>query len=69
MLAVTNNRKPILDTLMKEAIRISESMVLTNATRRYIPEDGIPHIYRRENFKSYIALTAELCSGDVMCLL
>jgi hypothetical protein len=23
----------------------------------YIPEDGILHSYRRENFKSYIALT------------
>jgi hypothetical protein len=27
------------------------------STRRYIPEDGILHSYRRENLKSYIALT------------
>jgi hypothetical protein len=35
----------------------------------YIPGDGILHSHRRENLKSYIALLAELCSGDVMCLL
>jgi hypothetical protein len=30
---------------------------LTRATRRHIPEDDILHIHRRENLKSYIALT------------
>jgi hypothetical protein len=35
----------------------------------YIPEDGILHCHRRENLKSYIALTGWLCGGDVMCLL
>jgi hypothetical protein len=33
----------------------------------HIPEDGILHSHSRENFKSYIALLAGLCSGDVMC--
>jgi hypothetical protein len=59
-LLVTANVIPsslILATLMMEAIRSFGISVLTRVTRRNIPDDGILHSHRRENFKSYIALT------------
>jgi hypothetical protein len=52
----SNTSPPILVTLIMEEVRFSETSVLTRVTR-HIPEDGILHRHRRENFNSYKALT------------
>jgi hypothetical protein len=59
-LLVTANLVPsswILASMVMEAPNSSETSVLTRATRRNIPEDGIRHSHRRVDVKSYIALT------------
>jgi hypothetical protein len=42
---------------MMEALRSTEMLVVIKATRRNIAEDGFLHSHRREDLKSYIALT------------
>jgi hypothetical protein len=42
---------------MMEEMRSSETSILTKATRRHFPEDRIFHSHRRENLKSFRALT------------
>jgi hypothetical protein len=44
---------PIFVTLMMEGLRSFETSILTRATLRNIPDDGILHIHRGENLKSY----------------
>jgi hypothetical protein len=58
-LLVTANVVPISDSCHHDmdAVRSSEMSVSAIATRRNVPEDGILHSQRRENLKSYIALT------------
>jgi hypothetical protein len=43
-----------ISALKMEAIRSSETSVLTRTTRRHIPENDILHSHCRDNLKSYI---------------
>jgi hypothetical protein len=55
--ANVGSSSPIIVTMMMEEQRPFETTVLTRATRHNIPENGFLHSHRRENLKSYVALT------------
>jgi hypothetical protein len=64
-----NGRSPILFTLIMEALRSSETSVLTGATQRNILEEGILHSHHRKNLKSYnISDTEKISVAKVGCL-
>jgi hypothetical protein len=51
--AIVLSSSPIFATLLMEAIRSSETLVLTRVTRRNIPKDDSLLSHRRKNLKSY----------------
>jgi hypothetical protein len=52
--SVMLRRVALVSTDVSEELRASETSVLTRATRRNIPENGVLHSHRRENLNSYM---------------
>jgi hypothetical protein len=49
--------RSVLQLLLLLTLFLASTSVLTRATRRHVPQNGILHDHRRENLKSYTALT------------
>jgi hypothetical protein len=52
----------MLSTMMMEAMNFSEKSVLTRATQRHIPDDGILHSDYRESLKPHESSACDMRS-------
>jgi hypothetical protein len=68
VLVRTNGSKKHITSLVLEAIRSSETSVLTRATWRQIPEDGILHSHRREKTSDLTSVLHWKSAQSAVCM-